>query len=275
MATAVGQGASLRPPSLVADRKLRAAGRIRGRARKAVRLVRRPAYWRQIVKGVAASVEHEDVDFRADVQTIVDVGASRGQFAAFALERFPDAHLICFEPLTAARNALVSWVPEPRVTVHPVALGEQRGEAVLHVSARDDSSSLLAIGARQVEAFPGTSEERKESIEVRTLDDYLSPDTKRPVLLKIDVQGFELGVLSGANRALTGVDEVFVECSFRELYEGQALADAVVCKLRERGFRLRGVYGVVVAKNRTCLQADFLFKRYSAGEDELLPRVNA
>ena len=35
---------------------------------------------------------------------------------------------------------------------------------------------------------------------------------------------------------------VTVECSFVELYAGQAFADAVIAWLRERGFRLSGVY---------------------------------
>ncbi|KEZ78807.1 methyltransferase FkbM [Salinisphaera hydrothermalis C41B8] len=38
------------------------------------------------------------------------------------------------------------------------ALGPERGEAVIHLSARDDSSSLLPITGRQNALFPGTVE---------------------------------------------------------------------------------------------------------------------
>jgi hypothetical protein len=56
------------------------------------------------------------------------------------------------------------------------------------------------------------------------------------MLLKIDVQGSELQVLQGRRPALDLIDEVYCECSFVELYEGQALADEVICHLRDRGF---------------------------------------
>lgn len=201
------------------------------------------------------------MDFSADVATIIDVGASRGQFALFALARFPHARLICFEPLSESRVDLEHVLPRERVTIHGVALGRERGDLELHVSAAADSSSLLPISERQVQAFPGTEQKRTERVAVRVLEDYVAADLGRPALLKIDVQGFELAVLEGASASLEHVDEVFVECSFEELYKGQALADAVVCKLRCAGFWLVGVYGVVRTRDGGCLQADFLFRR--------------
>lgn len=231
---------------------------------KAVRLAMNPAYWSALRQGVAASVEHTGVDFRDDVRTVLDVGASRGQFATFALHRFPTAKVICFEPLRDAQEVLRQVLPAERTTVHPFALGKQEAELELHVSAREDSSSLLPIGARQVDAFPGTEEKRRERVQVGALGSFLSSEFPRPTLLKIDVQGYELAVLEGAADSLDLVDEIFVECSFVELYTGQPLADAVICHLREAGFRLAGAYGVAAGRDGTCLQADLLFKRGSA-----------
>ena len=96
---------------------------------------------------------------------------------------------------------------------------------------------------------------------VATLAHFLTDELPGPRLLKIDVQGFELEVLRGAGESLVLVDQVFVECSFVELYDGQALADEVVCYLRDAGLRLVGVYGVVTSANGSSLQADFLFQR--------------
>jgi FkbM family methyltransferase len=234
------------------------------RARKLARLGRRPAYWPALRAGVAASVEHGDVDFRDDVRTVLDVGASRGQFAVFAANRWPEARLICFEPLPDARSRLERVVPAGRADVHPVALGTEPGEVEMHVSARDDSSSLLPIGPGQTTAFPGTEEAGTQRVRVDVLENHVSADLARPVLLKIDVQGFELDVLEGAGGALAHIDELYVECSFLELYTGQALADEVVAFLRGRGFRLAGVYGVVRRADGTSVQADFLFRRVDA-----------
>jgi FkbM family methyltransferase len=237
------------------------AGLFRRRIAKAARLALTPAYWGALRRGVAATTEHRAVDFRPDVETVVDVGASRGQFATFALHRFPNAGLICFEPLHDASEVLERVLPNDRATIHRLALGAEAASLELHVAAQDDSSSLLPIGPRQVGAFPGTEERRRERVDVACLEEFLTADLRPPILLKVDVQGYELAVLQGAGPSLALVEEIFVECSFVELYTGQALADAVICFLREAGLRLAGVFGVVEAPSGTCLQADLLFRR--------------
>jgi FkbM family methyltransferase len=236
----------------------------RVRAAKAARLARRPALWSGLRHGVAASVEHAGVDFRSDVATIVDVGASRGQFALFAAQRWPQARLICFEPLPQSRELLERVLPSGRAEIRPMALGRDPGELELHVSARDDSSSLLPIGETQTANFPGTQEASRLTVPVGVLSEQITADLARPMLLKIDVQGFELEVLEGAGDALDLVDEIFVECSFVELYTGQALAGEVVAHLHGRGFRLAGVHGMARGADGTSLQADFLFRRDGA-----------
>jgi len=237
----------------------------RTRASKIRRLLRRPQLWRATAlglrDGVFPSLEHASVRFGAQFATVLDVGASRGQFALFALSRFPGAKLICFEPLPEAR-AIAHKVLEGRdIELHGVALGSSPGETALHVSARDDSSSLLPIGSQQIAAFPGTQESHEIVVSVDVLETYLAKDIARPCLLKIDVQGYELDVLRGAGLGLSCVDEIFVEVSFVELYTGQALADDVIRYLAEHGFRLTDIHDVVRAADGMALQADMLFGR--------------
>ncbi len=94
--------------------------------------------------------------------------------------------------------------------------------ATLTVSAHDDSSSLLPIGHRQLSEFPGTHPVDSVEVRVLPLREVLSSELPPPRLLKIDVQGLELEVLRGAGSSLDLIDELFVECSFAELYGGQA-----------------------------------------------------
>jgi FkbM family methyltransferase len=237
----------------------------RTRATKLGRLAQHPGYWRSARQGVVASVEHHAVPFSDDIRTVFDVGASRGQFALFAVERFPKAQVTCFEPLPESRAALAS-VLDGRVEVRPVAVGAAPGTAELQVSAQDDSSSLLPIGSRQIAEFPGTARASTLEVPVVALEAEIGPATPGPRLLKIDVQGLELEVLKGAGRALDLIDEAFIECSFVELYEGQALADEVVAFLLDRGLRLAGIYGISYSADGSAVQADFLFRRH-AGAD--------
>ena len=238
------------------------------RASKIGRLLREPrlwpVLWPGLRHGVFPSLEHNAVPFGSEFATVLDVGSSRGQFALFALTRFPEARLVCFEPLPEAYTTLRKTITGQNAKLHNVALGSLRSENTMHVSAKDDSSSLLAIGAQQLTTFPGTHEDRTTKVTVDVLNTYLDDDLPRPCLLKIDVQGFELEVLKGAGDGLSRVDEVLVEASFVELYTGQALADEVIGYLADRDLRLVDVHGVVRSADGNALQADFLFRRPTA-----------
>lgn len=233
------------------------------RAAKLVRAARRPLYWPGLARGVVAAVEHESVGFAHNFATVIDVGANRGQFALVAKRRFPEAQLWCFEPLSGARHVLQRLLREPREgRVLACALSDTAGEAELHIARSDDSSSLLPIGERQTAAFPGTDEVGTIRVRTARLADVLAAeDLRRPTLLKIDVQGAELSVLTGAAEILGSVDEIFVECSFVEFYHGQPLADEIIEHLQAEGFRLSGVFSPSYAATGACLQADLLFVR--------------
>jgi len=213
-------------------------------------------------KGVAAAVEHRHVPFGATFGTIIDVGAHHGQFALLARDRYPDAEIICVEPLPDAVDRLHAvHAGDKRLTILPFAAGGADGRRSMHVSRKTDSSSLLPILRPYVQAFPGTEEAGTIEVDVRMLDTLLKSATRRPTLLKIDVQGGELEVLDGAARVLAEVDAAYVECSFVEFYRGQALADQVIGSFLSNGLRLDGVYSIVRDARGCCLQADVLFKR--------------
>ena len=228
--------------------------------RKLLQLVKRPSLWQFAARGTVPSLEHLEVSFEYDFATVIDVGASRGQFASFAAHRFPDARLICFEPLEEPANTLKSALGR-RVELRRVALGSEAGESEIHISARDDSSSLLPIGERQIAEFPGTAAVETRTIRVSTLDLELPDDLMRPCLLKIDVQGLEAEVLKGGRELLGQVDEALIECSFVELYGGQALAPTVIGLMEAEGFSLVGKSEAVTSASGEDLQADLLFRR--------------
>lgn len=220
------------------------------------------AYRRALLRGVAAGVEHEHIPF-IEAATVVDVGANRGQFALVARRRFPHATIHACEPQPAVARTLTElFAGDTAVHVYAVALGARAGERELHVTRADDSSSLLPPTERQTRTFPGTDEVASIRVPVERLDALLpAARITRPCLLKIDVQGSELEVLRGAEGTLSAVDQVYVECSFVELYGGQALAGDVIAHLRERGFRLAGFSHPAYSFSGACLQADLLFDR--------------
>lgn len=238
------------------------------RARKALVLLRRRSWRRAARRGVAAAVEHRNVPFGPEFASIIDVGAHHGQFSLVARALYPNADVMCVEPLPEAVERLrIIHAGDDRVTILPLAAAATDGMRSLHVSRKTDSSSLLPILGAHVEAFPGTEETRIVQVEARPLDAMFARPLRRPALLKIDVQGGELEVLTGATGLLAFVDAVYVECSFVELYGGQALAHDVINELSRGGFAVDGVFSVVRDDAGRCLQADFLFRPFESRED--------
>jgi hypothetical protein len=60
---------------------------------------------------------------------------------------------------------------------------------------------------------------------------------------------------------LNRVEFVYVECSFVELYVGQAMAGEVVTWLQKRGFALTGIGSLTQGPSGVGVQADLLFRR--------------
>ena len=212
---------------------------------------------------VAAGVEHARILSGLDCRTVVDIGANRGQFALVARQCQPHARIISFEPLPAAAAKFRAvFAGDDRVALHEVAIGPAPGNATIHVSRRDDSSSLLTITTTQVALFPGTGEVATATVRVAPLREFIpAADIQAPALIKLDVQGYELEALRGCEDLLDRFAYVYVECSFVELYAGQALADGVNAWLRVRGFKLHGEHNTIHDRGGRAIQADFLFAR--------------
>jgi FkbM family methyltransferase len=211
--------------------------------------------------GVAAAIEHEALLKTLHFATVVDIGAKRGQFALVARRCFPEARIIAFEPLAGpAKRFRAAIAGDPRITLHQVAVGAANGAATMHVAAEDDSSSLLPFTQLQQSLSAGTREVATEAIQVECLSSRINEeDLKQPALLKIDVQGYELFVLKGCDALLPRFSHVYVECSFVELYAGQALAADVIAFLHERNFDLSGIYNTCYDAHGKAIQSDMLF----------------
>jgi FkbM family methyltransferase len=195
--------------------------------------------------GVAAAPEHRHI-MAPELSTVVDIGCNRGQFSLAARRWVPGANVFAFEPLAGPAAVFCKvFADDNQIRFFQTAVGPQAGKTTIHVSGADDSSSLLPISGLQQRLYPGTGEVGTETIRVGRLSDFVTAeDIKAPSLLKLDVQGFELEALRGCEDLLDRFSQVYVECSFLELYTGQALAHEVIAWLAGRSFVLKGIYNM-------------------------------
>ena len=236
------------------------------RGQKLLYAARRRELWAASKAGVFPSVDHARLLRRLQPATVVDVGAHSGQFALLVRTECPTARVISFEPQPAP-GVLFRRLLGAHAELRAVALGDSPGEASMNVARASDSSSLLPIGAEQVGRFPGTDHVSTITVAVSTLNAEFGGAVPlvAPVLLKIDVQGFELAVLHGASTFLHQVEWVYVELSFVVLYLGQPLAAEIIRLLVASGFEISGVFNMSEGPSGEAVQADFLFARGHPG----------
>ena len=194
-------------------------------------------------------------------QVIYDVGANVGTWTLLAQALYPQAQVHAFEPLPQhtekfrqATGALGG------VHLHEIGLGSQPARTVMKVTDFSDASSLLALTEagkkqwhlEQVAEIP---------IQIERLDDWVAQHKlPAPDLIKLDVQGFELEVLRGAEKSLAQTKAVLLEASFQNFYQGQCRFDELVSWLAGSGLHVRA-FGHGTALGRLLVQSDVLFSR--------------
>lgn len=165
---------------------------------------------------------------------IWDVGANIGMFTLFAARRWPDARLVCFEPVPKTFEVLNENVRHlPDVTLLNIALGDvpQTRELTFYprctmMSGFDaDPSTDRALARSYIENIAaGLEDEVRREVLLEEVDDLLEGrfegaesvacavervdavaarlGIERIDFLKVDVEGFEVKVLKGIGEAL-------------------------------------------------------------------------
>lgn len=176
------------------------------------------------------------------ITTILDCGANAGQYVADLKKAGWAGKVFSFEPLSEAYEKLrIKAQSSDQWQAFHFALGEKNEESTIQIAGNSYSSSLLQFSTDFKELRPDASPVGSETVPIRRLDDVVKEeglDFDGPVMLKLDVQGFELSVLRGALETLPRVSVLQCELALIPSYEGGATFVEVREFLRERGFVL-------------------------------------
>ncbi len=161
----------------------------------------------------------------------VDGGANIGIYSQFLAKCVGSSGAVhSFEPSPANFARLRAAVRDfPNVSVNQLLLGNRTEESVLYIS------EALNVDHR---AYPTEGELRRGiSVRCTRLDDYFKPG-QRVDLIKMDIQGFELHALEGAQRVLEDNPKIKLLLEFWPygLKEAGKSPEAFVSFLKDRGF---------------------------------------
>jgi len=138
-----------------------------------------------------------------------DIGANIGLVTLLTAREHPDCRVHSFEPEPRNADHLTENVALNalgNVTIHRLALGSAPGHAKLFVVGTTGSGLHSLVPSEEANG-------RSIDIPVSTGAEIAERTGERPSVMKIDVEGFEMGVLEGCERLLGrgGCREVFLE----------------------------------------------------------------
>jgi FkbM family methyltransferase len=201
------------------------------------------------------------------VNTVLDVGAHTGQFALAVRRALPDAMVHSFEPSGETFFELRrSCRADPGIRTWQLALSEEEGVVSMYRNEASATSSLLPMTALSQRAFPHATKWRPEMVTATTLDKWAATQSLvEPILIKVDVQGYEAQVLRGGTQTFGRALVLLLEVSFAELYEGQSLFDDIYTLIRGLNFSCCGMFNNIYdPHSHGVLQSDALFVRSAA-----------
>lgn len=195
-----------------------------------------------------------------DVETIIDLGANNGQFLKVANHFFPEAFIYSFEPIPKLFQRLNKFKSR-NIDVFNIAIGNSVGEFDFHLNSYSHVSSFLNISKKN-KTYP---KDNIETIRVKqdTLDNLSkSLAIKGVTLLKLDVQGFEMEVLKGGAKTIKNhINYIIIEANFVKLYENQPTFTELNRYLNELGFELKTMLDFNFGKDKSYIEADFLYHK--------------
>ncbi len=191
-----------------------------------------------------------------EVATIIDVGASDGKWSRQAMQEFPAARALAFEPLAERESALKDMrAKNGNFDFVLAAAGDRIDSIRLKVADDLDGSSIDDTGT-------GTMRD----VALTTIDHEVGQRSLRgPYLIKLDTHGFELPILAGAEQTLRQASLVVIEV-YNFQITGECLRfHEMAAHMESLGFRCFDLVDPMLrVKDHAFWQMDMFFAPVSA-----------
>lgn len=140
-------------------------------------------------------------------ETFWDVGANYGLMSLLASQIVGEAgDVVAFEPAPESHELLLKNISgHNNITALPYAVGDQDGPILMSVQGASTGSSLVkdvvALSQRYHDQVPVID----VPVQLYRLDTLLNKLQRKPNVIKIDIEGFEVKALRGAQQLLSEV----------------------------------------------------------------------
>ena len=229
--------------------------------KKILNLCKSKIWLKGMLSGIYATIELKElIKGIKTPETIIDIGSNKGQFILLIEKIYPNKNIYSFEPIKEMIDKQKKFFSyKNNIIFHNVALGSSTTLKEFLITARMDSSSFLKIVSDKNKSKNYDIVENR-NIQINTLDNLLiNEKISHPVLIKIDVQGYELEVLRGANNLLKKTDYLLLEVSKNEMYQNQPIEKVIVEYLKNLNFDILKSNNWSKIQNTNFYQRDIIF----------------
>lgn len=170
---------------------------------------------------------------------LLDIGAAIGYYSILAKKRIPNLQIHAFEPFVShvqymRDNILLNDLSLNDFAIHEMAISNTVGKSQFHL---DTFSSVLLNTTPQPfwkRLFNSQKSETITTVNTTTLDVFCSQFDTQISLIKVDVQGFEIQVLEGANQLMHDkrIDRWIIGTHSLQLHQN------CISRLQSAGYRI-------------------------------------
>jgi|CXWL01.1.fsa_nt_gi FkbM family methyltransferase len=188
---------------------------------------------------------------------VIDIGANMGEWTLLLKSIFTESKVLMIEPQSKHKESL-----ENICKINPDCFFSQSLLGATIQNAIDFYVADDGFGNAGSSVFPENSNVPVRAVQMpmTTLDSLiLQFNIGSPDFIKLDVQGYELEVLRGAEKTMSNAAFVLLEVSTWPYNLGGPLMDEVIEWMSEKGFIVYDVCGIHRRNDGTLLQIDMLF----------------
>jgi FkbM family methyltransferase len=176
--------------------------------------------------------------YNMNIRGVIHIGAHYGEEVKDYID-LKINNLSFFEPLSNTlqilEDNLSNYADKAHIQIFPYALGNEEKDVEMYVSDHGGMCSSILKPKIVLEQYPGIKFPKKETVKMIRLDD-VEIDIADYNFINIDVQGYELEVLRGAEHTLKNIDYVYTEINVEEVYENAPHVDELDQFLLTYGF---------------------------------------
>jgi FkbM family methyltransferase len=194
---------------------------------------------------------------------IVDGGAHVGKSVDTFLKLYSNSDIHAFEPLPEHLAELEgNFGKNPNVSIREQALGPQNDDVSINILGSSSSSSIFSPSTvkQEYRERAGKNREKYETRETVNIQQVRLDDKLNHVdIIKLDLQGYELAALKGAEGLLSNSAAILTEVEFIPYYDNQPLFNDIHEYMNEKNFNLYFIYHGYIEPDGRLPTADVLY----------------